>query len=324
MAQSLNILNFRNNNITKQVKLTEDIISGVTSLPVNNSADFASGFSILLGNPGSTTGEFLFTAPPTNSVTVTTSAGTQLPHNNGELVSLIFGNSINIYRATDLYGTGQQPPDVNFSKIDTVVIDPTSALTSYTDVAGVAGNWYKYTYFNPTLSLETSIADSMAVQAGAIHYVSLDQVRRAAGFTNSPNVTDDIIAEKRYAAEREINGRLTAVYAFPLPQPTNPIVEQIALNIAAGELKHEMYQSVSQSMANEGAQMAKNARNGGGEHTSLDDLVYRVVALEDATFAELTLEEGHGFGGWPDETTEHLSPREGGDHGQHFTIDKEY
>jgi hypothetical protein len=238
----------------------------------------------------------------------------------------MFGNQLNIYRANDEYGNGTQPTDDKFAKIDTISIAANSTLTPYTDAAGTPGQWYKFTYYNQATQAETQLSDSRAVQAGAVHYVSLDQVRAAAGFSNNPSVTDDIVAEKRDAAEREVNGALQGVYDLPLPLPTNPIIIEIVKNIAGGELMAEMYTGVSSEKVAEGEAKAGKGRVGSevDNVAGLAQLVDRSVVLMDANYMEETRDEAHGFGGWPDETTAGLSKDAGGDHGFHFTVDKIY
>lgn len=324
MAQTVNVKNFGSLNKLAQTVLSQDIAAAVTILPVTNSNDFTAG-PVLIGAAGSSNPEMVTATAPSTGTQIPVGA-TTLQHNNNDPVFLLFGDKINVYSAPDLYGTGVQPPDNTFTPVtgSPFKIDANKVETAINDPNGIVGTWYKFTYINSLSMAETAIANSTAAQAGQTHYVSIDQVRRAAGFANSPNVTDDIIAEFRDAAEREINGALLPVYAFPLPVPTNPLVVQIAKDIAAGELKHEQYQIVAPTLAAYGQTTADKARNGGGEHTSLADLVTRTVVLEDANFAELTIEEGHGFGGWPDASTQNTPSWQGGDHGHQFKIDEEY
>ena len=335
MSQNLDIPNFPNNNVTARTVITSDIAAGVSSLPVENSQNFAAG-PVLIGAPGSSNPELLTATTPASAQTIPLSSVTKLPHDNFDPIILLFGNQIKVYSAADVYGNGTQPPDTNFTLVSgsPVNINGNSATTAFTDTNGVAGIWYKFTFYNSVTMAETALSDSNATQAGQTHYVSVDQVRRAAGLTNSRNVTNGRIAEFRDAAEKEVNGALLAVYQFPLPQPTNPIIVEIVKNLAAGELMHEVYLNVSLTQAGAGEKKADLARNGGGSHTSLQELVDREVVLEDANFVELTISEGHGFGGWPDATTQFVdqsatSPDgsiidQGGDNGSQFQIDMEY
>ncbi|HVB24123.1 MAG TPA: hypothetical protein VNG51_19450 [Ktedonobacteraceae bacterium] len=333
MANSISLTNYNRPNLVGQpTALTQDLAAGVNSLPVGNSASFSGGGYVIIGSLGSSVSEMQTATSPVSSTAIPLSATTSLPHNFNDLVTLLFGNQIRVYRANDVSGNGTQPPDADFSLITTINITPNSASTQYTDATGVAGQWYKFTYYNSTTTSETDLSSSNAAQTGVVHIASTDQVRNAAGFRTNAKVTDDIINEFRDAAEKEVLGSLAAVYTLPLPQPTNPIVVEIVKNIAAGELMHEEYLEVSPSMAAEGEAKASTARNGGGSHTSLAELVDREVILMDANYNEETIDEAHGFGGWPDETTQDtsgtLSNRElgstGQDHGFQFWINKEY
>lgn len=328
MSQTVNIPNFDSLNILAQLNLTDDINAGVSALPVVNSANpyFATGALVVVGNLGAPGCELLTSTTPANSTTVSTTAPTVLPHDNNDWVSALFAASLNVYRAVDQYGTGQQPDDSNFSKINNspVAINISSSDTAYTDQTGEPGMWYKFTYLNTNSGAETALSDSIAVRSGQVHYVSLQDIRRAAGFSDAPQVSDDTISRFRDAAEKEINGALTAVYNLPFPLPINPIIVQIAKNIAAGELMHEEYVNISPALAAEGEDKASVARNGGGSHTALADLVDRVVVLEDASYNELTEDEGHGFGGFPNgnsyPSNQHLPPAQR----TPFRVDQEY
>ena len=308
MANSLSFTNFNRKNILAQTKLTADIAAGVSALPVGNSAAFTttSGSYLLVGNVGSPLAELQSATTGGTNTSIAITSTTTVAHNFSDFVSLLFGNQIRVYRANDVYGNGTQPPDANFSLIATINITANSALTSYTDNTGVTGQWYKFTYYNAATGAETALADSRAAQYGATHYVSLDQVRDAAGFRNNTNVTDDIVAEKRDAAEKEVNGALQGVYDLPLPQPANPIIVEIVRNIAGGNLMAEMYTGVSAEKVAEGEAKAAKGRVGSAEDSTagLAQLVDRSVVLLDANYIEETRDEAHGFGGWPDETTQ--------------------
>lgn len=310
--QTLNIDNFANLNVLARTNLTSDILTpGQTTLPALNGNNFAAG-PVLVGAPGGAVTELCtISGVAAESVTLA-GPGTTLPHNNNDPLLLLFGSQLRIYFAADVSGNGVQPPDANFNLLATIAINPNGLTTPYTDTTNPPGTWYKYTYYNPGQNSETTLADSVAVQSGVTHYCSLDDIRDAAGLEDAIAVSDSTIAKFRDAAEKEINGSLLPVYDLPLPLPINPIIVQITKNIAAGELIHEQYKTLSPAIADEGTKQADKARIGGGAHTSLADLVDRDVVLEDANFTELTEDEGHGFGGFPDGTAyppNHLLPK---------------
>jgi hypothetical protein len=292
---------------------------------VQNTGDFSLR-PVLIGSPENQTSELntvLSTVSPTE---LGLASPTRLDHNNGDQVLSLLGNYLRIYTAPDTSGgIGTQPDDSAFTLLagGTIAIDDSRATTVFTDNASPSNVWYKYTFYNPSDGSESALASSRAVQAGAIHYASLDQIRRAASLTQNSHVSDDLIAEYRDAAEREVNGALQAVYQLPLPQPINPIIVQIVKNIAAGELMQEVYSPVAPAMVAMGREKAVHGRDGDGESvTGLAQLTDRSVVLQDAKFAELTINEAHGFGGYPDATTAILSSIAGGDNGFDFTVNR--
>lgn len=318
--QTISLKNFPNQNIVQSTTLTADIAAAVTSLPVENSGGFVAG-PVLIGYPGSERAE-LVTASATPSGSTITVGATKLPHNSSDPVYLVYGDQVKIYSAADTFGTGQQPADGAFTHVATVSINANAANTSYTDTAGTTATWYKYTFYNSVTTNETAIADSRAAQAGAPHYVSLDDIRSSAGFDDAPSVTDDKIAKFRDAAEREIDGALSAIIILPLPQPTNPIIEQITKNIAAGELMQDEYNTISPVLAATGGTRAKQARKGGGNFTSLDDIIERLVVLQDANYTDLTRDDAPYFRGYPDATANTVS--NGVDDTRSFTVNEQY
>ena len=336
MSQIITLDNFSNllaTNVVGRTILTADIAASVNSLPVENSADFTAG-PVLVGQPAGESTELVTATTPSTVTAVPLSANTKLAHNFNDVVLMLYGDKIRLYSAADVYANGTQPPDANFTLLATIAINGADQTTSYTDSTSAATVWYKYTFYNSITSTETPLAYSRAFQAPATaHYVSIAQVRSSAGLDGNTHIGDAKIAEFIDAAEREVDGALGAVYSLPLPAPTNPIVVQITKNIAAGELMQEVYTTTSPKMVDEGRKKASHGRDGDGLGvTGLAQLVNRDVVLQDANYLELTIDESHALGGWPDGTTNDASytlgnqdlGQQGMDHGSHFWIDKEY
>src|SRR5947209_697535 len=122
MANTINLTNYNRLNIVTQTALTLDEVAGINSLQVGNSAAFAGGGPVIIGNLGSSTAEMQTATNPSSSTAVPLSANTSLPHNFNDFVTLLFGNQLRVYRANDVYGNGTQPPDANFSLIATINI----------------------------------------------------------------------------------------------------------------------------------------------------------------------------------------------------------
>lgn len=305
MSNLLKINNFDEQNLLGQTTLEADVATGVSSLSVNNAKDFASGTNVLLGNQGSNGAELLVAGTIANDYTLPLTSPTTLPHSSGEQVNSLFGTQIRIYTAADTLGTGQAPPDANFSLLATVNIDATSSETSYTDSTGTATTWYKYTYYNLTSSTETSLSDTQIIltpevaaqNKATVNYCTLDQIRGAAGFKNNANITDDLIEEKRQAAQNSINGALIPVYVFPLPQPTNPIITELTMKLAASYLMQQVFRTTNPATVTQAKQDEDDLIAG-----PLNELVLKQVVLVNATFIDQTIPGGNGVSGYPDDT----------------------
>jgi hypothetical protein len=228
---------------------------------------------------------------PTVSNLLPIATATKLPHNRNDLVTSLFGDRIKIYTAPDQYGTGQQPDDANFTLVQTIQIDPSQKLSTFTDSGGGAGFWYKYTYLNQSTGIETDRGTSKAVRGDqGQNYCSLSQIRRAAGFTNAPYITDDLIDEFRQAAQAEVVSTIGGLYNMPLPQPTNPLIVQITKDLAAGMLMVDQHQTMNPSRAKEGEAKIANAQ------ATLIELATKVMVLRDASFLETVIDNIEGFG----------------------------
>lgn len=201
-------------------------------------------------------------------------AGTQLTfvdnlvfaHTEGALVLQLAGDQLKLYRAANVDGT---EPDVSsFSSYsgttpnNPVAIEPDSATTVLTDPNGGKDFWYRYTYYNSVPQIETDLKYSVPVRGGDYgHFVSLEDIRTEAGFTNNPYVTDESIDTARASAEAEINGVLSlAGYTLPIATDV-PILTVIAKLLAAGYLLMRDYGTGAEGTNKDGAAMKKEARD---------------------------------------------------------------
>lgn len=302
MSQTIKIQNYPSINIQAQTSLSAEIALGVNSLPVINSAPFSNGGNILIGGLGSNGSELAVVGTLSNDISIPTTAATTVPHSTGDLVTWLFGTQINVYSAPDsassLPGTGVAPPDSAFTKLSgmPINISPTMWLTTYTDAAGTTTTWYKTTFYNSTTNEETDLSASQPTWAALGNYCSLDEIRTKAGFKTNLNITNDLIDEKRQAAQQLINGSLIPVYVFPLPQPTNPIIAELTRNLAASYLTQDVYRTTNPEMVKQGEADEANALD------TLDDLVTKRVVLVNAIFIDQTIPGGNGASGYPDET----------------------
>jgi hypothetical protein len=171
---------------------------------------------LLVGNPGAEGSEVLAVSAVNSDQVGVTVGATKLKHLQNEPVAKLYGNQAKIYRAPNT--TGLEPADGSFTLLATVTLEPDQPSTTYVDATGGDGYWYKYTYFNSQNSNETDKTQSIAARGegdSSGNYCTVDEVRGQAGFKNARYITDDLIDEKRKAAQDEINAALGGYYAVP-------------------------------------------------------------------------------------------------------------
>lgn len=304
MAQTLKLTNFSTNNIVDQTQLTADVPAASNSLPVSNANDFSTGY-LLVGVRNSKTAELLPNANASSGQSVALTSSTVLPHNQYDPVIALFGNQLRIYRAANV--DGSQPADGSFSLLQTIDIDPNDDATTFNDQTGGGGFWYKYTFYNSATGSETGLSSSTAVRGNfTVNYCSLDQIRREAGFTNAPYVTDDQIDEKRQAAQAEINGALDEFYQTPLQPPISGYLQNICIRLAAGLLRQAQYSAISDPQVN-GENMYKAAQ------ADLQKLIMKQRVLVDGEGNSLDSPGATGgIEGWPNSSTAGTAKSQGG------------
>ena len=174
-------------------------------------------------------------------------------HGRSEPVTAVIGDLIHVYRAINVDGT--VPALDSFSVLATRSMDPERETTYYTDSAGGASCWYRYTYYNATSNIETDIEDSVPVRGDDFgHYASLTEIRSEAGFDKAINLSDVTIDQQRRAAESEINVALGTKYTTPFV-PVPDIIHTLTIQLAAGLLLANAYRGTTR-----GADKLKDAR----------------------------------------------------------------
>jgi hypothetical protein len=304
VAQTLNLSNYDDPNIKETAKINADVAVDDTSLAISFSDDLEEGDLLYLGRLGSESGEVVTVATIVDSENITIAAATK-PHSRFEDATVIFGNQIKIYRASNV--DGSQPDDTSFSFLDTTNIDFDQLSTSYIDDTGGADYWYKYIYRNSGGD-ETFLTDSSAARGGGVgNYCSIQNIREEAGFQNNRYITDSQINNERQAAQDEINGELSGIYTLPFEPPINPMITRITKVLAAGFLLSKDYGVVNTFSTNNGATKTKEARD------LLAKIASKEYVLNDATGTDTSIPgTGRSFGGWPDETTATADPSVGG------------
>ena len=123
------------------------------------------------------------------------------------------------------------------------VSDPQGTLLEYTGVEGY--QYFKATYFNSTSNAETSLADSEPTLADeSVRYCSIYGIRKMAGFTDNPFLSDGRIEDKRRQAENEIDSAIFESYTLPLAE-IPPLITYVAECLAAGYIHYEEFGSES-------------------------------------------------------------------------------
>jgi hypothetical protein len=114
-------------------------------------------------------------------------------------------------------------------------------------VGGEGYLFFKATYFNSTTSEESNITDANAVLADeSTRYCSIYAIKKQAGLTNNPYITDGFIENLRKRAENEVNSYLYERYILPLINSTSVpeipfMVENVTTLLAAGYADYQEF-----------------------------------------------------------------------------------
>jgi hypothetical protein len=295
--QTLTLNNFGPANLKEQTRLSHKVAAGANALPSTNVQGFSTGDLALVGLRGDDASEIVTIDAGVTTGSIPITSPLKREHVAFEYVTKIFGDKIRIYRASNVDGT--QPGDGAFTLLTTADIDFDQMATEYTDNAGGAGYWYKFTYFNSATSAETAIADSNSARGGGSeNYVALIEIRKEAGFEFATYISDEDIDTARQTAQAEVNGALSGVYTVPFKAPVNAWVVDITKRLAAGLLLKRQYGTMSSQSNINGASKIKEAR------ADLMNLANKqsVLTSVDGTSIALPGSVG-GVGGWPDDST---------------------
>lgn len=313
MSQTLKIKNFSELNVVEPTSLLDNVAAGATTIPVQNNQGFVANGYFIVGRLGSETTEVLTVASTIGATTIVSSTATVRTHSIHEQVHLLYGDKIRVYRAANV--DGSPPADVAYSQIAEINIDYDQASTSYTDPNGSNLYWYKSTYYNSTLDVETALVSSSALRGGSYgNYATLSSIRQAAGLQNNSNITDALIEEKRQTAQSIINSALSGRYTVPFTSPIPQLVAEMTRLLAAGYLlTQELGGNSSNSgvFYSEGLAMIERVTN--ADKTGLlDRLDAGSLTLVDAVGTSQALSGGGNFKGWPNKDTAAASAENGG------------
>lgn len=307
MAAGLRINNFDNPNIKEIGVLTADAAANQAALVVENSQNLQASYALIVGPLGAEGSELAFIQSAAAPTGVTLSTNLKLAHKNGEAITELWGDQIQIYRAPNI--TGYQPADDAFVALDggPINIDPDQLFTDYVDQSGGSAYWYKFTYKNSSSGNETDLASALAARGGGYgQYCSVDDIRSDAGFSNNRNITDAVIDSCRIDAEAEVEAELAGVYALPFTAPIPNQVNEVTKFIATGLLLLKEYGAVTSGTNKEGTAKLKNGRD------LLLQYKTREKTIVDAQGVSLLLSTASVVTSWPNETTAGASEEDNG------------
>jgi phage gp36-like protein len=218
--------------------LTADAVAGtnVTLNLADNNA-LATGDFIVIGREGSEQAEMAQINQAVSGATTVRVATLKFNHLQDEPVVKFRYDKRKFYGATAADGVFTELTADGSPKAIQVDV-PTGATLEYTSNTYT---YFKATYYNSQTAEETDIADSTPALADeSLRYCSLYAIRKHAGLTENPFITDGRLETKRLQAENEINSALFARYILPLSS-IPAIVSQICELLAAGYIDYEEF-----------------------------------------------------------------------------------
>lgn len=300
MPAPLKIPNYLDRNLLEPTILTADLAVSATSVPVENLNNFSANDYILIGRPGEEQSEVRqVSGSPITNITV---AALSYAHSHGEQVNKLFGTKLRVYYAPDVDGTA---PDVSaFSNLlGEYTMDTDQPDTYIEDANGSSARWYIFTYYNPTSTAETEKSLSAAVRGAEYgNYCTVAEILKESGMSTNRNISHSIVNEKRQAAERLIDGKLTGIYTVPFTDPIPATIVNLALRLSSGLL-----------LMRYGMTYAEGKKKYDDAYTELDNIQQRqqaVVSQNGASMATNT--EVGGFSMYPDDTTDGADFEDGG------------
>lgn len=297
MSATISVENFGSLNIKETSKLDVDSVAGATSLTLAYTDNILADDYLYLGTFAGEGSEKVDVSTITDSKVLTLKTPyAKKPHSRFDVVSTLFGNQINIYRAANVDGT--QPADGSFSALAAVGIDFDNSSTSYVDATGSSSYWYKFTYLNTFASTETALADSPAVRGGGVgDYCSVDAIRNRAGLNNNRFISDAKLDEWRQAAQDEINSNLIGLYAIPFTSPINAMIRNITIDLAAGMTLLDDYGPTNVMDTTNGQKKIDDAR------ALLARIKNKELILPDILGASTAIDGANSITMWPDDST---------------------
>jgi len=301
MAEVIRPTNFDAINILEKTELSADVAAAQKVANVLNAQGIVTNNFYVIGPLSAELSELAQLDTKTSNA-LTAVANYANTHKMGDAVTKLFGDKINIYRATNV--DGSTPDDADFSLIGTIDIEVDQSYTEYTDATGGSGYWYKKTFYNSSNLSETTLVDSVAVRGGGYgNYATWEEVREEAGLTSNRYIPDSVYQEKLLSAQGEVNASLK-IGGYTLPLTSVPhLIKNATILIAAGYVLLKEYGPENSGTNKEGNQKLTEGRKllakieGGGS------------TLVDSQGGNIG--RSSRLGGYPDDTAADKSPSEG-------------
>lgn len=224
---------------TERTKLAADASAGSNvSLTLENNDGFAEDAYVVIGLEGSEKVELQQVNQAVTPGTAIRVATLKFAHKAGEPVTVYRYNKREFYGSTTKGGSYTKLTSYG-SPANIAVDDPQGTRIEYTGSEGYA--YFKATYLNSETSEESDIDDAeVFTGTDTGRYASLYGIRKMAGFTDNPFITDGRIEAKRAQAENEINSSIMARYVLPLAE-VPPLLTYVCECLAAGYMHYEEY-----------------------------------------------------------------------------------
>lgn len=227
----------------QRTKISGDILPGNdVVIPVLNSDGFTAGQFVALGYEGSELAE-LCQVTATTDLSVTVSV-VKLEHKADEPLVIYRFNKRKFYGSLTQGGSYTELV-TSGSPATITVSDPQGTYFEYTGNEGYI--YFKSTYFNSSTAEETDISESDAILADeSLRYCSLYAIRKQAGLTNNPFITDGMVETYRRRAENEIDSYINSRYILPLINSSGVnevpfLIENCATLLAAGYFDYQEF-----------------------------------------------------------------------------------
>lgn len=223
--------------------LTADSASGSTTfITVANTDGFAANDYLVVGVEGSEAAELCKIVSIAGfNITVDT---LKQNHLKDEPIVKFRYNKRKFYGSTTAGGSYTELTGYG-SPVTIGVDDPQGSLIEYTGGEGYI--YFKSTYWNTTTSEESNLTDANEVLADeSVRYCSIYAIKKQAGLTQNPYITDGLIETYRKRAENEVDSYLNARYILPLTNSSgNPeipfVIENCTTLLAAGYMDYQEF-----------------------------------------------------------------------------------